>query len=282
MKQCKKINQLMADAVYGDLSETGKRVFQDHIDTCPQCAQDYDKIKKTLGVMEQRERPEMSTGFWDNYYQRLEEKLDHSEKLESKERRKQLSVAQPHDFTVSTVHEPPSKRRWLTYVLATAAVLFVAAGIALYMSSMYEEDEGFAAATAAIPSYNTAVSDHFDSVQPVLVDYANYTPSQNKPVYAAQNGGEDELVTIGKSAIKKLLLENQMLKRVVAKQKNIPAKQLLEELEVILLELENGGDDPRGTRQLIKELIDEYDILFKMDVYKKKRKQKTLSPTTSL
>ena len=113
---------------------------------------------------------------------------------------------------------------------------------------------------------NPAVAAHFDNVQPLLVDYANYTPEE-------ETDTPEETVMVEKSTVEKLLLENQLLKRVVEKENNITANELMDELELILLELKNSGKNNEETLRAVQKLIKDNDILFKIKVLKKKEER---------
>ena len=48
--------------------------------------------------------------------------------------------------------------------------------------------------------------EHFEDIQPILIDYANYTPEK-----------EDGTIVMDKEAVRGLLLQNLLLRRIVAK-----------------------------------------------------------------
>lgn len=262
MKPCKKIHPLMENALYNILPPQDKIIFQAHLDACPLCAEEFQRLKSTLAIMDQRERPDMSQDFWENYYKRLEQKLDYS--------------ITPSSGSLYPIHT--TKHHWLFYSLAAAAILILGIGLGLYLS-WQEEKKGLEHSVSVTQGVSPAVAYHFENVQPVLIDYANYTPETHTPTNPSNHQG---LITLDKTTIKKLLLENQLLKRVVARQKNFSTQELLDELEIILLELENSNGDQEATRRIVKDLIQEYDILFKMDIYNKKYKQNRSEKTTSL
>ncbi|UCH97894.1 MAG: zf-HC2 domain-containing protein, partial [Candidatus Aminicenantes bacterium] len=85
MKQikCKNFRGIMVDALYNydELSGEDKRLFHAHLAICPACAGEYKEMAAVLGVMDQRQRPEMGEEFWDSYYLRLLEKIKKAEKV---------------------------------------------------------------------------------------------------------------------------------------------------------------------------------------------------------
>jgi hypothetical protein len=260
MKSCKKIKALMVNALYNELSETEKNMFQTHLKTCPGCSAEYKKLTTLMGVMDKRQRPKMSEDFWDNYYLQVEEKIEAAKEekpLIKTGRRQRIGNL---DF----------RRRWVLYPAAALAVLVVSIGIAQFLSL----PEGKKIVDTAVSSFrrlSPAVAQHFDNLQPLLIDYSNYTPEENETM-------PGETVIMEKRTVQKLLLENQLLKRVVAKENNISAKQLMDELEIILLEISNTNGDREATLQAVKQLIKDNDILFKMKVLKRKD-NRTLTKT---
>jgi len=257
MKSCKKIRTLMVNALYNELSETEKNIFQTHLKTCPGCSAEYKKLTALMGVMDKRQRPNMSEDFWDNYYLQVEEKIE-----AAKEEEKPLIKT---GWRRQRIRNFDFRRRWVLYPAAALAIVLVSIGIAQFLS-LPEGKKIVDTAVSSIRRLSPAVAQHFDNLQPLLIDYSNYTPEENETM-------PEETVIMEKRTVQKLLLENQLLKRVVAKENNISAKQLMDELEIILMEISNTNGDREATLQAVKQLIKDNDILFKMKVLKRKDKR---------
>jgi hypothetical protein len=261
MKSCKKIKGLMVDALYNELPETEQNVFQEHLKTCSRCSAEYEKLTSLKDVMNKRQRPQMSEAFWDNYYLRLEEKL------ETMEKEKKPSIKTAGWRWRQWTGNFDLRRRWVLYPAGALAILFVAIAMGLFLSLPGGRNI-VDTAVSSIRQLSPAVAQHFDNLQPLLIDYSNYTPEESETV-------PEETVMVEKSTVQKLLLENRMLKRVVAKNNNISAKQLMDELELILVEISNSNGDREVTLRAVKQLIKDNDILFKMKVLAKKDKKPT-------
>lgn len=257
MKKCKKIKDLIPDVLGTGttLSETELEHFHTHLKDCTRCSEEYKRLAGLLAVIDKRPRPQMSNEFWDNYYSRLEEKLDGVEE----EKKPAAKIKSPgwgrwfRDF----------KLQWALYPAAAAAVLLVGIAVAQFFS-LRENQNLVNTAVSSIRRLSPAVASHFDNVQPLLVDYSNYSPEQDREE-------PEEPVMVEKSTIQKLLLENQLLKQVVAKEENITAMHLIEELELILLELKNANGDSIETMRAVQQLIKDNDILFKIKTLQKKK-----------
>ena len=82
--------------------------------------------------------------------------------------------------------------RWVFYPAAAAVIIVVGIAIGQFLS--LPEGKDF------VRQLNPAVAAHFDNVQPLLVDYANYTPEE-------ETDTPEETVMVEKSTVEKLLLE---------------------------------------------------------------------------
>lgn len=259
MRECKKVKDLMLTALTNssELSGTEHKKLQAHLKICARCSEEYKELTGLLTIMDKRHRPQMSEAFWDNYYSRLEEKLDAVEEQEipavKARGRRRWSVG--FDFKV----------RWLLYPAAAVAVLVVGFAIGQYLS-LAPGNNIVDTAISSMRQLSPAVAQHFDNMRPLLLDYSNSSPQETR-------AAPEETVMVEKSTVKKLLLENQLLKRVVAKEKNITVKQLMDELELILIEVSNSEADSEETRRVVQKLIKENDILFKMKVLESKEKK---------
>ena len=270
MKQikCKKFKGLIVDALYNydQLSEEDKPLFQAHLTTCSGCAVEYEEMAAVLGVMDQRQRPEMETEFWDSYYLRLQEKM---EKPGTKEKNNLWfwlkKWKENFNFDIP-------RFRWALY--PAAALLLVVLGIFigryLYLPSVSEKDGELI--SRALPSQrqiNPAVTEHFESLRPLLIDCANYTGQE-------ADSRNEEFVLVDNKILKKLALQNLLLKRIAARGNDVVLKQLLEELELILLEISNaepgdsnGHSTGEETIGRIRDILKKNDTLFKMKIYNK-------------
>ncbi len=264
MRTCKKIRDLMPDVLneYSILPEAELRKLREHIQEhlkgCPGCSQEYKKLAGLLAAMNKRQRPQMSDAFWENYSLRLEDKLDAA--AAAGEQKTALKIpgwkhwAGGFDFKI----------QWVLYPVAAAAILVVGIAIGLYLSLQPGKDI-VNTAISSLRQLSPAVAEHFDNVWPLLLDYSNSSPQES-------NSSPADTVLVEKSMVKKLLLENQLLKRVMVKDNNITVNELMDELELILLELSNDSGDSEETRLAVQQFIKENNVLFKMKTLDKKDK----------
>jgi hypothetical protein len=257
----------MPDALneYGALPETELRKLRehihDHLKDCPGCSEEYKKLAGLMAVMNKRQRPHMSDAFWENYSLRLEEKLnDAAVPVEV-----QKSPVKIFNIRKDWLDSFNFKLSWVLYPAAAAAILVVGIAIGLYLSRQPGNDI-VNTAVSSLRQLNPAVAGHFENVLPLLLDYSNSSPQQT-------GNSSEENILVEKNTVKKLLLENQLLKRVMAKNNNITVNELMDELELILLELSNDSGNSEETRRAVQQFIKENNVLFKMKTLEKKDKQ---------
>lgn len=270
-KNCKDFKDIVVDALYNydQLSEKDKRLFHAHLTTCPACAGEYEEMAGVLALMDQRDKPEMGEEFWDSYYQRLLEKMKESEEKEKNKIKNKIWLWLKKWWEKFTFDI--QRLRWVLY--PAAALLLIVLGIAIgryvYLPSISEKGEELIGSTLSSErKINPVVVDHFETLRPLLIDCANYN--------AQETGKGEEFVLIDKKTLKKLALQNLLLKRIAARGNDMVLTQLLEELEMILLELSNaepgetnGDITGKETIGRIRDILKENDTLFKMKYYNK-------------
>jgi hypothetical protein len=262
---CEDFKGIVVDALYNydQLSEENKRLFHAHLTTCPGCAGEYEEMAAVLGVMDQRQRPEMGEEVWDSYMLRLQEKL---EEAEEKEKKKIWSWLKKwwENFSFDI-----QRFRWVLY--PAAALLLVVLGIAigryLYLPPVPGKGEELISGTLSSErKISPVVLEHFETLRPLLIDCANYN--------AREAGSGEEFVLIDKKPLKKLAWQNLLLKRIAARGNDVVLTQLLEELEMILLEISNaepgetnGDITGKETIGRVRDILEKNDTLFKMKIY---------------
>lgn len=99
------------------------------------------------------------------------------------------------------------------------------------------------------------LQEHFENIKPVLIEYANFSLSEE--------GDLD--VLLDKEFVTTLVEQNQLIKKRIPVDKDGYLRQLLDELEVILREISRLTEDDPGALSVIKKLIKEKEILFKLE-----------------
>lgn len=257
MKRCNRFKDMMVDSLYGELTGNDKKILDNHLKTCLSCTREYQEMATVLGVMERRVQPEMSEEFWDNFMPGLNKKLDEAEeKVPAKTGPGLFKL--PFNINLNIKFDT----RWLLY--PAAAMLLLVSGIIIGRFLYSPSGQDFLNnPLSSVRKTGPDVSEHFDNLQPVLIDYSNYT--QVQPAGGATPG----TVAVDKGILKRLMLENQLLKKAAGRSNDPALKQLMEDLEMILLELNNAG-----SIEGVQEMLDRNDILFKMKVFRNRAKSR--------
>lgn len=58
MTRCEEIRALMMDYIYDEMSEEERKVFEFHLNGCPECRDEVESLKKTSGILSEWVEPE--------------------------------------------------------------------------------------------------------------------------------------------------------------------------------------------------------------------------------
>ena len=67
-------NDLMVEALYGEIAPGDRERLDQHLEQCEACAEEFEGLQATLNVMAQRERAELPDAYWSSYRRRFEQK----------------------------------------------------------------------------------------------------------------------------------------------------------------------------------------------------------------
>jgi len=233
--KCKKHRENIILYLYDELDTSERADLEAHIEQCDACRQDLAYSKQVFSILDETKSDIIPEGSWEAERRRFRQAVD------TKPDRKQGVWGIP---------------RW-TYAAASLVLVF-ALGIMAGRFWILPDKWDRAQQAEIISPIDHTLNRHFTDVQPILLDYANYS--------GEANGGQ--FVTLEKEAVQNLIIQNILLKRALS-EKNPAAVQLLEDIDLVLRELANRDDNAAQDPALIKNLIEERDILFKMQVLDK-------------
>ncbi len=230
--KCKKYEEKIILYLYGELSDKQKADLQSHIQECSACAQDLEYTKKVFKALDDS-KEEAPQADWEKSWR---------------------------EISSTTQVQPREKKSFLLtqkWVYAGAALLVVfILGALIGRFWFFPVKESPFRAGAAPTAMNPALIEYMDDLKPILIEYANYTSSE----------GTEEAMLIDKDTLRSLLVQNLLLKDIIAKS-NPSLLPLLDDLDLVLKELSNMKRGDKQTPSLIKELIQEREILFKMEIF---------------
>ncbi len=229
--KCKKCKEKIILHLYGELNKQEKAEFKNHIKECPECAKDFAYTKDVFKALDNA-KEEAPDADWEKCWREIGSSV-------------QVGPRKQKSFFLAP--------RW---VYAAAALLFVfVLGAFLGRLWFFPAQESPLDPGISQGSMNLALKEYIDELKPILIEYANY---------ATSNEGE-ETVLMDKKIVRGLLIQNLLLKDLVAKS-NPSFIPLIEDLDIILKELSNMQTGDRETPSLIKKFIHEREILFKIDI----------------
>ncbi len=229
--KCQKCHRDMIFYLYDELEDREKERLEGHLKECPACSRELDEWRSVFSLVNKAEAEQMPRADWGKCWQGIRGQLGQKEMKPGK------------SFPIP---------RWA--LAAASALIVFALGIFFGRIWMHTPDTQYAAA-ASPPAYAMQLRDYFGSVEPLLLDYANQSESQSR---------RDSIV-VDKALLESLLLQNYVLKQMVA-EKDPQTAQMLEDLEMVLREIINMQEDDAEKENMIRNLIKQRNILFKMDV----------------
>lgn len=283
--------QYMIEALYGELDATHAGEFEAHVSGCAECASLYEAMRATAAAMSERRRPDPGEEYWNQYYARLEARME-------------------RETTVVDIARITARRRsyvsWGYRVAAAVAVL--AAGVWLGRSTMNhgttqpatglaqnhaQPDRGINTdSTRIVPNDNVATRDvphgpiegpahgnqkpqtgghvqlasadarardYIDRSQVLLLELINSSPDTTR-------GGEDDYRAQQVRA-RSLVREASVLRDDLPGGDNRRMRELVTELQLVLREIANleSKNDLQAV-EIIRNRVDREGVLMKIDV----------------
>ena len=260
MENCKSINLLFSEAFYGELKDRQLQDFNKHLSGCNNCSVQYKEFTTTLNIMSKRKRPEMKDEFWDNYWDNLSEKAFVDKPTFQEKARNSLSLlfVDHRKFAF-----PTAALVLILFGLLMGKILFSPDKTHIIQQNKKTFSNNLNRSGNKNSQYFMTVNNHMDNLKPIFTEYSNYQ---------ASNENDAEFLSIKKELLKKLLLQNYLLKRMADKKNDPQLKTLIEDLQLILMEIINSGGTGNEKIDSVKHMLDSNDVIFKMNMLKKKNR----------
>jgi hypothetical protein len=218
--------------LYGELGEDDAKDLMTHIEGCADCAEEFAYTQKVFQVLDEIKTDDVPEANWEKCWDSIDVGI------QGKERKKKSLFLFPG------------------WAYASAALVFVFivgfffGRIAFFRPGKTSTSQLEGSQSAMNPS----IQEHFESLKPFLVEYANYAAS-------AENG----TIAIDKNIVRGLIIQNILLKRLIADE-DPSMKEILEDVDLVLREIANQEGDDAHTLSMIKELIQERGIMYEIKV----------------
>jgi hypothetical protein len=230
--RCKKCKENIVLYLYGDLSENEKLELEAHVKECAECTKELVESKQVFGLLEDAGADTIPEANWDRNWAKIN----------------------------ATIHEKPSKQR--SFLLVPRWAYGIAAVLLIFVLGIFtgrfwiQRSPELAEASLTSPNASQYIlKEHFSEIRPLLAEFANYTTTE----------GGGETITIDRRILQNLLIQNVLLKRALSGE-DPSTEDLLEDIDMVLREISNLDRQDSHASSSIKELIDDREILFKMNI----------------
>lgn len=234
---CKKYKEQIVLYLYGELSEDEAAALKDHMTGCTECADELAYTQKVFHVLDETRTDHIPEADWEKCWNTIDSGIQG--RAHKKKNMKRLFLFPGWAYAAAAL-------------VAVFTVGFFFGRLALFKPPQKSPSILQGSQSAMYPS----LQEHFESLKPVLLEYANYTPSP-----------ENGKVTIDKNIVRSLIIQNILLKRMVAEQ-DPSLKEILEDVDLVLREIANQEGDDDQELEMIKSLIQERGILYELEVSK--------------
>lgn len=240
--RCHRAQKKIVLCHYGELDARGRRELERHLEKCSSCRQNFSEIASLLNLLrEARRETEVEKalqGGWEKSWNVIE---------------KATLKCKLRPFSPGRKARPLTFPRW-TY--AAALVLVFILGIAVGRLWFLKSSHQPAAPLFFDKTMAISLEEHLEDLKPLLLSLANFIPEKK------------ETITLNRNYARSLLIQNFLLKRLLA-EKNPSIAELLEDLEIILKEISNLKVADKTTPSLLKNFICERGILLQIGILQK-------------
>jgi hypothetical protein len=230
--KCKKFKEKIVLYFYDELNEEEKTELKIHIEGCPGCAQEFAQTKKAIALLDETRQEDLPEANWEKSWQAID------------------------SYTGQKPKARRSYRLLHRWAYAGAALVFIFVVGILIGRFWLPSSEKLPPQPALSQTYvDQTLKQYIEELKPVLVEYANYSASES---------GEQTIV-MDKRVARSLLIQNLLLRSIVAKS-DPSISQFLDDVDLVLKEIANLNREDKQTPSLIKDLIHDREILFRMEV----------------
>jgi len=259
MAECKKTKKLITLAHYDEISPEEKKVLEKHLAACPRCAKEFDRLQKTLQIMDKRERKDPGSEYWQTFDQKLNLRLEKESPIKKSLRKgffPKISV-----------------KRLIPQLASGAAILILGIFLGRYIwipESPTSPGEKLSSPPLFDTSSSQSISQNFEKMRMVLMSIMNFDP-ETEDVYALDLIRQQVL-------FEQMAALTQEIQKSALASKDNRIYKLASDLEIILRQMANL-EDPQNSQniKMIQSALMQKDILFRLRLFNI-RHQRMASP----
>jgi putative zinc finger protein len=256
---CERARELFVEGLYGELSPDLQHEFSAHVDACPSCAPELQKLKQTLSIMSQRRVAEPGEGFGGALWNKINARLGE----EGSESQGPIPAGRILGPGKKIALRPPLMPAW---AYGIAATILLAVGIYLgrtYFSTPRSEGGQRSTPLALVPAPESEDSTTREAVA--------YLQRSKNLLIGLTNLDEEHRTSLdlrhNQEVSRQLIEQGSILTVSLNKPSQQQIRQLILDLEVILLQLANIEVKP-GVRaiEMVQNGLDQKSILLKINL----------------
>ena len=252
MSECKKCQDLFCEAFYKELNAEQKNFLESHISVCEGCESEYAEVTSTLKVMEKRARPEPEQAYWNGYWNKLARRMEEEKTLTPKPESWWRSFGRAFTFAPQWAFQ------------TAAALLLVVLGIyigrVVFSPSASEVQRArqlppVASQVESSAEYIHRAQNYIERSKLILLALINFDP-ETEDSYALDLPYQQQVS-------RELVREASFLKQGIADSDQRRLRDLIADLEVILLQIANlESENDFEAIELVKEGVDSRCLLY--------------------
>jgi hypothetical protein len=245
MKDCKNITSKFDLALYGELTKEERKYFEEHLSECEKCADEFNALKETLSIINERKSTEPDEEFMNNFWNELNPKLEKATVIDK------IKDILQQIFTGSSR---------LSYQLAAGfTILLLGIIIGRFLLIDSPDSNGILIPnTQQNESIIQARAERYiDRSKVLLLGLMNYESGDYENInFTREQKVSQELIT-----------EAALLKNDMKSSSDLQLRRLINEIEVILMQIANLEEqqDIDGI-ELIKDGVDRRGIFLKINI----------------
>jgi hypothetical protein len=259
MNRCKQSKDLFDEALCRELNKEQKLLLENHLRECPKCRSEFEKANRMLNFMKKRVYKEPGLAFWDNYWEKLQDRMEKKNLLHTRSEKKQEKFSRFFQF----LNFSP---RWV--VQAAAALVLVVIGIFIgreIFPPAKEPVKQMDRLPVLVSGYEPGTKlyqrthNFIERSKVILLAMINFDP-----------GTEDSYVLnlpYQQRISRELVQQAGGLKNELAGLDQGQLRELISDLEIILLQVANlDSDSDISAIELVKNGVKIRGVLFKMQL----------------
>ncbi len=226
---CSEYKDLMVVALVGKLTSSQRQTLEKHLQECPECLRQYEKMKKYEGL--RAKKKEFHLPDWNNSWRTI---------------KKGLKAQRTRSFFLR-----PSLR--LSYSLAAIFVIFT---IGLFIGKRFfpQEYREFVYPPPKDQITALPITAYAERVDSLLLHWINRNDEQMT----------ESMRKLEQEAIEDILVQTRILKHMYTQMDKTYLLRLIEDMELILVSISNLRPDDEEYTQQLAHLIQEKALLFRL------------------